>query len=94
LTTTYFFCASIGATAFFRWGSWALHRRPATRTSTAGAFDQLVALASYTTSRGWRLKAFGYYTPPLAAMLAVVIMIIWVMSTWFSLPGCMHSAQD
>ncbi|KAJ7881787.1 FAD-binding domain-containing protein [Mycena olivaceomarginata] len=52
---------------------------PATRTSTAGAFDQLVALASYTTSRSWRLKAFGYYTPPLAAMLAVVIMIIWVM---------------
>ncbi|KAJ7358425.1 FAD-binding domain-containing protein, partial [Mycena albidolilacea] len=80
LTTTYFFCASIGATAFFRWGSWALHRRPATRTSTASAFDQLVALASYTTSRSWRLKAFGYYTPPLAAMVAAVIMIIWVMT--------------
>ncbi|KAJ7476660.1 hypothetical protein FB451DRAFT_1173527 [Mycena latifolia] len=72
LTTMYFFCASIGVLALLRWGSWALHRRSATPSSKAGTFDRLVALASYTTARGWRLQAFDYYSPPLAAILSVL----------------------
>ncbi|KAJ6488016.1 FAD-binding domain-containing protein [Mycena sanguinolenta] len=79
-TTVYFFCAAIGVMALFRWGSWTLHRRSAKPRSSASLFDRLVALASYTTSRGWRIKAFGYYSPPLAAILAVAIMFIWVMA--------------
>ncbi|KAJ7164444.1 hypothetical protein C8R46DRAFT_1099538 [Mycena filopes] len=78
LTTTYFFCAAIGLVAVARWGSWALHRR-STAAPSAGAFDKAVALASYTTTRAWRVKLLGYYSPPLAAILAVLIMAIWVI---------------
>ncbi|KAK7044663.1 FAD-binding domain-containing protein [Favolaschia claudopus] len=81
LTTVYFFCAAIGVAALFRWGSWALHRRSAVPRSRASAFDRLVAILSYTTSRVWRFKVFGnYYTPPLAAIIAIGAMFIWVMA--------------
>ncbi|KAJ7764700.1 hypothetical protein B0H16DRAFT_1310358 [Mycena metata] len=78
LTTIYFFCAAIGAIAVARWGSWALHRR-STAPASAGAFDRLVALLSYTTTRGWRVKFLDYYSPPLAAIIAVLLMWIWVI---------------
>ncbi|KAJ7142996.1 FAD-binding domain-containing protein [Mycena epipterygia] len=79
LTTVYFFCGAIGLTALLRWGSWAWHRRSPARASHPSVFDRFVALAGYTTSRGWRVKALDYYSPPLAAILGVVAMCIWVL---------------
>ncbi|KAJ6562107.1 ferric reductase NAD binding domain-containing protein [Mycena capillaripes] len=81
LTTVYFFCAVIGATALLRWGSLAWYRRSMTlgsKTKTS-TFDRFVALASYTTARGWHVKALGYYSPPLAAILGVAAMSVWVI---------------
>ncbi|KAJ7021881.1 ferric reductase NAD binding domain-containing protein [Mycena alexandri] len=78
LTTIYFFCAAIGLIAVARWGSWAVHRR-STAPASAGAFDRLVALASYTTTRGWRVKVLDYYSPPLAAIIAVLLIFVWVI---------------
>ncbi|KAJ7073226.1 ferric reductase NAD binding domain-containing protein [Mycena belliarum] len=84
-TTLAFFCAAIGAAAVLNLASSWRARRSAKRPAggapqRAGVLARATAGFRFFTARQFRVRATGWYAPPLAAMLAVGAMAIVVLS--------------
>ncbi|EJD40983.1 hypothetical protein AURDEDRAFT_106480 [Auricularia subglabra TFB-10046 SS5] len=77
LTTVYLFCAVIGLVALVRWAS---IFRPRKTNAPAGIVDKLVAVGGFLVTKQFRLAAFNYDSPPLAAMGAVVGLFVFTMA--------------
>ncbi|KAF8182192.1 hypothetical protein K438DRAFT_1975729 [Mycena galopus ATCC 62051] len=81
-TTLAFFCAAILASTILNTASWL---RARSKISGQGKplprfADKLTAAFRYTTARQFHLSATDWYAPPLAAILGVSGMFIFVMS--------------
>ncbi|KAF5379489.1 hypothetical protein D9615_006545 [Tricholomella constricta] len=82
LTTIYVFCASIfvfalvNALSMFR--SWRLKSRSTTRASASIA-DRIAGLYRYLSSRQYHVSIFGWYSPPLGAMLIVGALMLFAL---------------
>ncbi|KAJ7314611.1 FAD-binding domain-containing protein [Mycena albidolilacea] len=86
-TTLAFFCAAILAAALLNGAAWIRARKGGTMISDSGnnlkkpgPTDKLTAALRYTTARQWRLRATRWYAPPLAAVLGVAGMCVFVMA--------------
>ncbi|KAJ6577925.1 FAD-binding domain-containing protein [Mycena capillaripes] len=90
-TTVAFFCAAIFASAVVNTVAWFRARSkrygfssvisPSETAKTVPGFvDKLTAAARYTTARQFYLRATKWYAPPLAAILGVSGMFIFIMA--------------
>ncbi|KAJ7686014.1 hypothetical protein B0H17DRAFT_1204558 [Mycena rosella] len=79
-TTLAFFCAAIAAAMVLNLASMWRARRATSPSQRAGVADRLTAAFRYLTSRQFRVRATGYYAPPLSAIFGVSIMAIFVLS--------------
>ncbi|KAF5374359.1 hypothetical protein D9758_004713 [Tetrapyrgos nigripes] len=81
-TTVAFFCAGIAwllvLNVIFRLRSRFTSTTPS--SSSPSILDRLTAACRYTVASQFRLKAFGWYSPPLAALIGVAGMFIFVMA--------------
>ncbi|KAL1690600.1 hypothetical protein GGG16DRAFT_55264 [Schizophyllum commune] len=73
-TTVAFFCAGIGAATLLY--AILASGRPTTPT----ILERLVAGCRYAAARQYRIESLGWYSPPLAALLVVAAMTIFVFS--------------
>ncbi|KAL1682848.1 hypothetical protein EV122DRAFT_286780 [Schizophyllum commune] len=73
-TTIAFFCAGIGAATL-------LYATLASGQATRPTIlDRLVAGCRYASARQYRVQSLGWYSPPLAAILVVAVMTIFVFA--------------
>ncbi|KAL1745572.1 hypothetical protein HDZ31DRAFT_36155 [Schizophyllum fasciatum] len=93
-TTIAFFCAGIGAASLLyavvllRDGCTSRRNGPdmayngldSGRPTRATIFERLIAGCRYAAARQFRIRALGWYSPPLAAVLAVTGMTIFVFA--------------
>ncbi|KAJ7921386.1 hypothetical protein B0H13DRAFT_1866762 [Mycena leptocephala] len=80
-TTVAFFCAAILASAILNMASWFRARSKNSKQDkqTPGLVDKLTAAFRYTAARQFYHRATQWYAPPLAAILGVSGMFIFVM---------------
>ncbi|KAJ7676257.1 hypothetical protein B0H17DRAFT_1334504 [Mycena rosella] len=79
-TTLAFFCAAILASAIINRFAWFHARSAISKNGKAGQrfFDKLTAAFRYTGARQFHLRATNWYAPPLAAILGVVGMLVFI----------------
>ncbi|KAJ6477653.1 FAD-binding domain-containing protein [Mycena sanguinolenta] len=81
-TTLAFFCAAILAATISHAASWFRARSNASEKGepTPGLADKVTAAFRYTTARQFHVRTTRWYAPPLAAIIGVSGMFIFIMS--------------
>ncbi|KAJ7683212.1 FAD-binding domain-containing protein [Mycena rosella] len=79
-TTLAFFCAAILASAIINRFAWFRARSAISENGKAGPrfVDKLTAAFRYTGARQFHLRATNWYAPPLAAILGVAGMLVFI----------------
>ncbi|KAK7449795.1 hypothetical protein VKT23_013271 [Stygiomarasmius scandens] len=79
LTTVAFFCAGIAWLLILNVISHLRSRR--STTGSPGWLDRLTAICRYSVASQYRVKLFGWYSPPLAAIIGVAGMFTFTMGS-------------
>ncbi|KAJ6463186.1 FAD-binding domain-containing protein [Mycena vulgaris] len=81
-TTLAFFCAAILASTIVNRCAWFRARSEVSKkgSPSPGLVDKLAAAFRYTAARQFRLRATNWYAPPLAAILGVAGMLVFLMA--------------
>ncbi|KAK7696287.1 hypothetical protein QCA50_000941 [Cerrena zonata] len=81
-TTVEFLCAGIAIAMIFN--IFSIYRRKSSSKSTRlSPVDRIAAFCRYATARQFRIKALGWYSPPLAAVIVVAGMILFFTALTF-----------
>ncbi|KAL1716034.1 hypothetical protein EV715DRAFT_275354 [Schizophyllum commune] len=79
-TTIAFFCAGIGAATLLYAEALVVNELASRQATRPTILDRLVAGCRYASARQFRVQSLGWYSPPLAAILVVAAMTIFVFA--------------
>ncbi|KAL1733764.1 ferric reductase NAD binding domain-containing protein [Schizophyllum commune] len=79
-TTIAFFCAGIGAATLLYAEAIVVNELASRQATRPTILERLVAGCRYASARQYRVHSLGWYSPPLAAILVVAAMTIFVFA--------------